>query len=165
MHRRHPGVRRRPGQPLQVRAVILQLYLPVFHPVVPQGAVALVRRADGPHQGVIGGPHRGQEHIPRLQRPEEGAGDGVSAVDELDAHQGRLGAEQVGVDLVQLVPAQVVIPVPGCAGKVPLCHPVLLERGQHPGGVLLGNGVDACKLLRQALPGLLPQVQDPLAYL
>ena len=121
--------------------------MPVLHAVVFQGAVALVYRSHDPQEGIIRRAHGGQQHVPRSQGPEQGAGDGVGAVDELDAYQGRLSAEEVGVDLVQLVPAQVVVAVAGGAGEVSVGHPVLLKGGQHPGGILLGNGVDAGKFL------------------
>ena len=87
----------------------------------------------------------------------------MGAVDELDAHQSGLGAEDLGIDLVQLVPAQVVVAVAGGAGKVGVGHPVVLEGLQHPLGVLLGDGVDAVKLLPQLGLGLLPQASHLLA--
>ena len=121
--------------------------MPVFDAVVFQGPVALVHRADHPQQGVVGGPHSGHQHVPRLQTAVQGGGDGVGAVDELDAYQSRLGAENLGVDLVQLVPAQVVVAVAGSAGEVGVGHSVGLEGVQHPGGVLLGDGVDTGKLV------------------
>ena len=119
--------------------------------------MALVHRPDDPQQGVVGGTHGGHQHVPRLQTAVQSGGDGVGTVDELDAHQGGLGAEDLGVDLVQLVPAQVVITIAGGAGKVPLRHPVGLEGVQHPGGVLLRHGVDAGKLILQFLLGLAAQ--------
>ena len=109
--------------------------------------MALVHRADDPQQGVVGGPHGGHQHVPRLQTAVQGGGDGVGTVDELNAHQGGLGAEDLGVDLVQLVPAQVVVAVAGGTGEVGVGHPVGLEGVQHPGGVLLGDGVDTGKLV------------------
>ena len=146
-HRLHPGIGGRLGHPLQVGLVVKKFYLPVFDAVVFQGTVSLVHRADHPQQGVVGGPHSGHQHVPRLQTAVQGGGDGVGAVDELDAHQGGLGAEDLGVDLVQLVPAQVVVAVAGGAGEVGVGHPVGLEGVQHPGGVLLGDGVDAGELV------------------
>ena len=122
----------------------------------------------GPHhtqEGVVGGPHDGQEHIPRLQAAVEGAGDGVGAVDKLDAHQGGFGAEELGIDLVQFVPAQVVVAVAGGAGEVPLGHPVVLEGLQHPLGVVLGDGVNAGKFLKKLLLGPVPKGTDLLANL
>ena len=119
--------------------------------------MALVHHADGPQHGVVGGAHGGHQHVPRLQRPEQGGGDGVGAVDELQPNQSGLRPEQLGVDLVQLVPAQVVIAIAGGAGEIALRHPVLLKGGQHPGGILLGDGVDAGKLLGQL--GLRPAAQ------
>ena len=82
----------------------------------------------------------------------------MGAVDELEPHQSGLCSEQLGIDLVQLVPAQVVIAIAGGAGEIALRHPVLLKGGQHPGGVLLGNGIDAGKLLGQLGLGPAPQL-------
>ena len=87
----------------------------------------------------------------------------MGAVDKLDAHQSGLGAEDLGVDFVQLIPAQVVIAVAGGAGKVGIGHPVVLECLQHPLGVLLGDGVNAGKLLPQLGLGLLAQLTHLLA--
>ena len=127
--------------------------------------MALPRLSNDTQQGVVRSAHRGHQHVPGLQRPIQGAGDGVGAVDELDAHQGGLRAEELGIDLVQLVPAQVVIAVAGGAGKISLRHPVILEGLQHPDGIFLRNGVDAVKLLSQVLLRLTAQGADPLTDL
>ena len=89
----------------------------------------------------------------------------MGAVDELHPHQGVLGAENVGVDLIQGVPAQIVVAVAGGAGEVGLRHPVFLEGRQHLAGVLLRNGVDAAELLGQLRLGLGSQGQNFVAYL
>ena len=138
--------------------------MPVLHAVVFQGAGALVHRSHHPQQGVVGRAHGGQQHVPRLQRSKQGAGDGVGAVDKLDAHQGGLSTEEVGVNLVQLIPAQVVVAVAGSAGEITVGHPVLLKSGQHPGGVLLGDGVNAGKFLGQLALGLVAQSPDTVVY-
>ena len=70
----------------------------------------------------------------------------MGSVDELNPDQGVFGAEDIGVDLIQLVPALVVIAVTGGAGKVTLSHPVLLKRGKHLTGILLCDSVNAVKL-------------------
>ena len=162
-HSLHLGIRGRPGHALQVRLIVKEIYLPIFHAVVLQGAGPLVHHTDGAQQGVIGGAHGGHQHIPRLQRAKEGGGDGVGAVDKLQADQRRLRSEEVGVNFIQLVPTQIVIAIAGGSGKVGLRHPVLLERRQNPGGILLGDGVDAVKLLSQLSLRLVSQVQDTLA--
>ena len=89
----------------------------------------------------------------------------MGAVDELQAHQGVLSAEDVGVDLIQGVPAQIVVAVAGGAGEVGLRHPVFLEGRQHLAGVLLRNGVDAAELPGQLRLGLGSQGQNFVAYL
>ena len=89
----------------------------------------------------------------------------MSAVDKLDPHQGGLGAEEIGIDLVQLVPAQVVVAVSGRPGKIVLRHAVFLERAQHPLGVLCRNGVNMSKPLGKLRHGLVAQGLDALIYL
>ena len=74
--------------------------MPVLHAVVLQRAGALVHRPHDAQEGVVGRTHGGQQHIPRFQRPEQGAGNGVGAVDKLDAHQGGLGAEEAGINFI-----------------------------------------------------------------
>ena len=70
----------------------------------------------------------------------------MGAVDELDAHQGVLGAEDLGVDLIQGVPTQVVIAVPSGAGEVGFRHSMVLEGGQHLLAVVFRHGVDVGEL-------------------
>ena len=164
-HRLDPGVFHRPGKALGIGGVVHQLHLPVLHAIVLQRAGPLVHHADHPQEGVVGGPHGGDQDLPRLQRPEQGAGDGVGAVDKPEAHQGVLGAEDLGVDLLQLVPAQVVVAVAGGPGKIALGHMVLLERGQDLLGVALRDGVDPVKLFSQFRLGPGRQAPDPLADL
>ena len=76
----------------------------------------------------------------------------MGAVDELHPHQGIFGAEQLREDLIQLVPAEIVIAVAGGPGKIGLRHPVLLKSGQDLAGVLLRDGINAVELVPQ--PGL-----------
>ena len=89
----------------------------------------------------------------------------MGAVHKPDAHQGVLGAEDIGIDLLQLVPAQVVVAVAGGAGKIALGHMVLLEGGQDLLGVDLRNGVDPVKLFSQFRLSPGRQAPDPLADL
>ena len=138
--------------------------MPILHAVVFQGAMALVHRPHYPQQSVVGRAHGGQQHITTFQGSKQGAGDGMGAVNELDAHQCGLGAEDIGVDFVQLVPAQVIVAVASGAGKIAICHPVLLKGSQHPGGVLLGDGVNAGKFLGQLALGLVAQSPDTVVY-
>ena len=86
----------------------------------------------------------------------------MGAIDKADSHQRILRAEEVGVDEIQLIPAQIVIAVAGGTGKVTLRHPVLPEGGQHPVGVVLRDGVDAGKLLGKGGFRLLRKQADSL---
>ena len=78
----------------------------------------------------------------------------MGSVDKLDAHQRLLRAEDLGIDLVQLVPSLIVVAIAGGTGKIALGHAVILEGGEHLAGVLLRNGINAGKLLCQAGLGL-----------
>ena len=78
----------------------------------------------------------------------------MGAVDELDAHQGVLGVEDLRVDLFQFVPAQVVISVAGGSGKVALGDPVGLKGVQHLLRVGLGHLIHPVELLPQVGLGL-----------
>jgi hypothetical protein len=89
----------------------------------------------------------------------------VGAVHEGEADHGVLGAEDVGVDLTQGLPAQVVIAIAGGALKMGLGDLVLLKGRQDLLGVLLRNGVDALKLLGERSLGLVPKGTDTVAYL
>ena len=164
-HRLYSGVPNRLGQARLVGGVVRQLHLTVLHTVVLEGAVSLIHSPHHPQQGVVGSAHGGHQHVSGFQRPKQGAGDGVGPVDKLEAHQGVLRAEQVRVDLIQLVPAQVIVPVTRSPGKIALRHPVLLERRQHPLAVGLGNGVDPGKLSAQLPVRLTGQRAHPVRYL
>ena len=89
----------------------------------------------------------------------------MGSVDKADAHQGVFRAEELGVDQIQLIPAQVIIPIAGGAGKIPLRHPVIPEGGQHPLGVVPGDGVYVGKLFPQRLFRLAGKGADSLRYL
>ncbi len=127
--------------------------------------MALVHRSHHAQKGVIGRAHGGHQHVPRLQRPKQGAGNGVGAVDELQADQGVLRTKQAGIDLVQLVPPQVVVTVPCGSGEIRLRHPVLLEGRQDPPAVGLGDGVNPGELRPQPLLRLPREGADPFRYL
>ena len=75
----------------------------------------------------------------------------MGAVDKPNAHQGVLGAKQVGVNLVQLIPAQIVIAIASGPGKIALRHAILAEGIQHPQSVGLCHGINAGKLFFQRL--------------
>ena len=84
----------------------------------------------------------------------------MSSVDKLQADQRRLRSKEIGVNLIQLVPPQIVVAVAGGSGKIGLRHPMLLECRQNTSGIFLGNGVNTVKLLSQLSLRLVPQVQD-----
>ena len=79
----------------------------------------------------------------------------MGAVYELDAHQRGLGAENVGIDLIQGLAAQIVIAVAGCPGKAGVRDPVVLKGLHHLAGVVLGHDVDFPKALPELLLGTL----------
>ena len=89
----------------------------------------------------------------------------MGAVDELQADQGVLRTKQAGIDLVQLVPPQVVVTVPCGSREIRLRHPVLLEGRQHPPAVGLGDGVNPGELRPQSLLRLPREGADPFRYL
>ena len=81
----------------------------------------------------------------------------MGAVDELLTDQRGFCPENLRINAFQLFPAHIVVAVASGACKIPVGDPVVLERGKPPLGVLLGDGVDAGKLLRQLPLGLVPQ--------
>lgn len=83
----------------------------------------------------------------------------MGPIDEADADQRVLGAKQIGIDGIQLVPAHVVVSIAGGSGKVALCHAVFLKCGQDPLRVFRRNGVDAGELLRQARSAWAPSAR------
>ena len=153
-HRLHTGIGGGFGDFFQVGLVVQKLYLPVLHPVVLQGTGSLIHRAHNAQQGVVRCADSGYQHVAAFQRSEQGAGDGVGAVDKLNPHQSGLGAKQAGIDLVQFIPAQIVVAVAGGAGKISVGNPMLLKGRQHPCGILPCNGVDTGKFPGQLFLGL-----------
>ena len=89
----------------------------------------------------------------------------MGAVDKADTDQGVLRAKNVGVNLLQLVPAQIVVTITGGAGKVGFCYTVLLKRRQDLLRIFLRNGIDTGKLLSQVSLSLPAQGSDPVTYL
>ena len=110
--------------------------------VAAQAAGLVVMDAQGAPKGIIGQARGAEKGIPRAQGGENGAGDGVGAVHEAQAHQGALRAENLGPDLFQGLPAQVVIAVAGGTGEAGLADPVIPEGCHDPPGAVLRNGVD-----------------------
>ena len=89
----------------------------------------------------------------------------MGAVDELQPHQGVLGVKEVGIDLVQLVPADIVVAVAGGPGKVALRDPMPLKGGEYLLGIRLRNGVDAVKVIPHLCLRLAGQRQNTCANL
>ena len=89
----------------------------------------------------------------------------MGPVDKAHPHQGILCAEDIGINFIQLIPAQVVVTVAGSAGKIGLGHPVLLKGGEHLLGILLRDGIDAGKDPAKIGLGLLSQRPHSIAYL
>ena len=81
----------------------------------------------------------------------------MGTVDELYPDKSGLCAKKIGIDLMQLVPAKVIIAVAGGAGKIAIRHPVVLKGSQHPLGIFLGYGIDAGKFINQLPLGLITQ--------
>ena len=85
----------------------------------------------------------------------------MGSVHEAQAHQGALRAENIRPDLIQGLPAQVVIPVAGGTGKAGFADPMLPEGRHNAPGALLRNGVDLPEAgldARLGLPGQLIQI-------
>ena len=132
-------------------AVRLQVRLRIGDAVLRQGAGG-GPDADDLLQRVVGGPHRGEQLVPRQQVGGEGHRQGVGAAGDLGPHQGRLRVEHVGVHPLQVVPAVVVVAVAGGGGKVGGVHPVFLHGVQDLALVVLRRLVDGVE------PG--PQVPE-----
>ena len=123
------------------RSIRFQVRLGIGDAVLRQGA-GRGPNADDLLQRVIGGPHRGQQLVPRQQVGREGHRQGVGAAGDLGPHQGRLRVEHVGVHPLQVVPAVVVVAVAGGGGKVGGVHPVFLHSVEHLALVVLRRLVD-----------------------
>ena len=122
-----------------------QVHLPVVDAVEFEGTVGVPLDTDGGAQSVIGHAGDGQNGFPGLCQGEHGGGEGVGTVHKADAHKGGLRPEDLGIDLIQGLPAQVVIAIAGGAGKAGLGHLVVLKGLHDPAGVLLGQSVDLGK--------------------
>ena len=136
-------------------AVGEQVYLPVSNAVFRQRAGAFPD-ADDLLQGVVGHTHRGEQLVTGQQIGAEGDGEGVGAAGDLRAHQRGLGVEHVGVDPLQIVPAEIVIAVAGGSGEAGGGDPVFLHRPQHLGLIVFRNLVNGGEAVFQLL-------QRPLA--
>ena len=82
----------------------------------------------------------------------------MGSVDKANAHQSILCAKNIGVNLLQFIPSNIVITISGRAGEIAFGHPVLLKGRKHLLRVYFGNGVDALKLFPQISLGLRAQL-------
>ena len=89
----------------------------------------------------------------------------MCTVDKADSDQSIFRPKKVRKNGVQLVTAQVIVSIAGGPGKIGLRHPMSLEGGQDLLGILLRNGVNACKLFPQCRLRLPAQCADVIAYL
>ena len=152
-------------QSRSVRLIVRRdVHLPVGDAVLFQTARLLTGDADNTQQGIIGCTDRRDQHIARPQCAVQCGGDGVGAVDKLDADQGVLRPENLRVDGIQHVPALVIVAIAGGPGKNGLGHPVLLEGGQHFLAVVLRHFVNMGKLGRNLSLRLLCQRQHTGGY-
>ena len=73
--------------------------------------------ADNGLHGVVGFPGGSDHFIPGMEIPQKGHSQSVGAGYELGTDQGGFRLEDIRINQVQLVPAQVVIAVAGGPGK------------------------------------------------
>ena len=97
----------------QVRLTVLEVNLPVADAVALHAAAVIA--GDGVLQRVIRRSGDGQHGVAGLDGGKHRAGQRVCAVYKADAHECGLGAENIGVDLVERVTAVVIIAVAGRA--------------------------------------------------
>ena len=81
----------------------------------------------------------------------------MGAAGDLGPHQGGLGPEDGGVDLLQPLPAHVVVAVAGGGGKAGRVHAVFPHGKDDLALVQLGHLVDLLKARLQRRQGLLPE--------
>ena len=159
-HRFDPGVRSRLLDGGQVGHPILQRHLAEFDAVIGKRPPHPAALAGDGLQCVVDVARGRKHHIAGRDAGVHGGGDGMGAVDELAAHQCGFCTEHLGVDLLQLIPAQVVVAIAGGTTKAGVAHPVVPERLQHFGGVLKGHLLDGGKPVPALLfcpPGQLQQ--------
>ena len=69
----------------------------------------------------------------------------MSTIDETHPDQGILCSKDFCIDLIQLIPAQVIVAVSSRTGKIGFSHPVFLKSGEHLLCILLRNRIDTGK--------------------
>ncbi len=84
----------------------------------------------------------------------------MGAAGDLGADQGRLGVEDIGVDLLQALPALIVVAVAGGGGKVVGPDAAALHGGEDLGLVVLRPAVNGPEAVLQPLQHLLPPPVD-----
>ena len=126
-------------------AVGQQVHLPVLDPVLCQ-RTAGGSDSDDLLQRIVGLSRRGNENIPGTEIAHQCQSKGVCAAGDLRTDQGVLGAEIGGVDLLERVPADIVISIAGRPFEVGFTHMVFLHGADYPELAVIGgliNGVEA----------------------
>ncbi len=78
----------------------------------------------------------------------------MGAAGNLRTHQGSLGVKHIGIDPLQVVPAEIIIAIAGGAHKTGSRNLVLLHGPQHLGLVMLCHLVHGVKAFLQTGNGL-----------
>ena len=126
-------------------AVRGEVDLAVVDTVKFERAKAVAGNADGGAQGIIRRTGDREDLLARLCKREHGSCQGMGAVDKLDAHKGGFRTENVGVDFIQGLTAQIVVAVAGGAGKAGVGDAVVLESLHNLSGILPRDRVDLPK--------------------
>ena len=72
----------------------------------------------------------------------------MRAINKADAHKARLCAENIGVNLIQRVPALIVIGIAGRTREHGVGHTVTAERSQHFFRAFVADFLQSCKIRR-----------------
>ena len=86
----------------------------------------------------------------------------MGAAGDLGPHQRRLGAEDAGINTLQIVPAVVVVAVAGGGVEVHGGQPVFLHGLYHLGLIVLRHGVDVGELGHDLRQHRRAEIQHPL---
>ena len=124
-----------------------------LHLLIPdpeRGKRAAAAARDGGMQRIIGRAGHGKERVARLKRAVKRAGNGVRSVDKRCAHERGFRAEHVGINSFERFAPQIVIAVPGRAGKARLGHTMRAERVQHLFRIILRRAFKAAENRLQA---------------
>ena len=128
----------------QVRLAVLEVNLPVADAVALHAAAVIA--GDGVLQRVIRRSGDGQHGVAGLDGGKHRAGERVCAVYKADTHECGLGAENIGVDLVERVTAVVIIAVAGRAREQIVGYSVLRKCRQHLLGVAVTDLLETLEI-------------------